>query len=215
MRCTIRWKSTQGWSCPWNRQAMITSLVPGKIDKVLVRPGETVRAGRELARIESMELESLQLDLLRAAGEVDLAKRLVRQRQGLEAEGGHPGQDPPGDSGRTSREDGRTEYRGSETPRPRHQRGNTPETSRRRQADAIHLDYEPHRRRCHARRRSYWPDGEADRSPLPRRRSVEGLDRRRGPRIRRAASQGRPAGIRTVRSLSRSAVRGRDRPRPG
>ena len=26
---------------PWDQQAMITSLVPGKIDQVLVRPGET------------------------------------------------------------------------------------------------------------------------------------------------------------------------------
>lgn len=76
---------------PWNRQAMITSLVPGKIEEVLVRPGETVEAGRELARIESMELESLQLDMLRAAGEVDLAQRLLRQRESLEAEGVIPG----------------------------------------------------------------------------------------------------------------------------
>ena len=31
---------------PWKQQAMITSLVPGKIDQVLVRPGETVTAGQ-------------------------------------------------------------------------------------------------------------------------------------------------------------------------
>lgn len=72
---------------PWNQQAMISSLVPGKIDQVLVRPGETVTAGQELARVVSIELESLQLAMLRAAGEVDLAERLVQQRRGLDAEG--------------------------------------------------------------------------------------------------------------------------------
>jgi membrane fusion protein, heavy metal efflux system len=72
---------------PWNQQAMITSLVPGKIDQVLVRPGETVTAGQELARVVSMELEKLQLALLRAASEVGLAERLVEQRRSLEAEG--------------------------------------------------------------------------------------------------------------------------------
>ena len=72
---------------PWNQQAMITSLVPGKIDRVLVRPGETVTAGQELARVVSMELESLQLAMLQAASEADLAERLVQQRRSLDAEG--------------------------------------------------------------------------------------------------------------------------------
>ena len=48
---------------PWNQQAMITSLVPGRIEQVLVRPGESVGAGQELARLASMELESLQLGM--------------------------------------------------------------------------------------------------------------------------------------------------------
>ncbi|MHC4405903.1 MAG: efflux RND transporter periplasmic adaptor subunit [Planctomycetota bacterium] len=72
---------------PWRQQAMIASLVPGKIDQVLVRPGETVTAGQELARVVSMELEAIQLAMLQAASEVDLAKRLVEQRRGLDAEG--------------------------------------------------------------------------------------------------------------------------------
>ncbi|MHC4176241.1 MAG: efflux RND transporter periplasmic adaptor subunit [Planctomycetota bacterium] len=72
---------------PWNQQAMITSLVPGKIDQVLVRPGETVRAGQPLAQVLSMELESLQLAMLQAASELDLAQRLAKQRRGLDAEG--------------------------------------------------------------------------------------------------------------------------------
>ena len=72
---------------PWYAQAMITSLVPGKIDQVLVRPGETVAAGQELARVVSVELESLQLSLLQAQAEVDLARKLVEQRTALDQEG--------------------------------------------------------------------------------------------------------------------------------
>ena len=72
---------------PWYAQAMITSLVPGKIEQVLVRPGETVTAGQELARIVSMELESLQLALLQAQTEVDLARKLVEQRDALDRQG--------------------------------------------------------------------------------------------------------------------------------
>lgn len=72
---------------PWHAQAMITSLLPGKIDRVLVRPGETVTAGQELARVASVELESLQLALLQARAEVDLARKLVEQRGVLNREG--------------------------------------------------------------------------------------------------------------------------------
>jgi RND family efflux transporter MFP subunit len=72
---------------PWYAQTMITSLVPGKIDKVLVRPGETVVAGQELARVVSAELETLQLSLLQAQAEVALARKLVEQRKVLEQDG--------------------------------------------------------------------------------------------------------------------------------
>jgi membrane fusion protein, heavy metal efflux system len=72
---------------PWRQQAMIASLVPGKIEQVLVRPGETVSAGRELARMVSMELESLQAELLQAATEVKLAERIVEQRAALDEQG--------------------------------------------------------------------------------------------------------------------------------
>lgn len=71
----------------WHAQAMVTSLVPGKIDRVLVRPGETVVPGQELARVVSVELESLQLVLLQSQAEVDLAKRLVEQRSALDQQG--------------------------------------------------------------------------------------------------------------------------------
>ncbi len=72
---------------PWKRQAMITSLVPGKIERVLVRPGEKVAPGQELARVVSMDLESLQLALLQADSEQTLAKLLVDQFAALDQQG--------------------------------------------------------------------------------------------------------------------------------
>lgn len=68
---------------PWSQQAMITTLVPGRIERVLVRPGEPVKAGQELARVQSLELEDFQRDLLRADAELDLAGRILEQREGL------------------------------------------------------------------------------------------------------------------------------------
>jgi RND family efflux transporter MFP subunit len=72
---------------PWHAQAMITSLVGGKIDRVLVRPGEMVKPKQELARVVSTELESLQLDLLQAKTQVELARKLVDQRTTLDQQG--------------------------------------------------------------------------------------------------------------------------------
>jgi len=66
---------------------MITSLVPGKVDRVLVRPGETVVPGQELARLISPELERLQLELLQAKVQVELARKLVDQQTALDQQG--------------------------------------------------------------------------------------------------------------------------------
>lgn len=68
---------------PWSQQAMVTTLVPGKIERLLVQPGQAVVAGQELARIESLELETLQLRMLQAANQLELSKQLVDQRSGL------------------------------------------------------------------------------------------------------------------------------------
>lgn len=72
---------------PWRQQAMIASLVPGKVEQVLVRPGENVRAGQELARVASMELESLQAGLLQDTAAAAIAQRLVDQRTALADQG--------------------------------------------------------------------------------------------------------------------------------
>ena len=72
---------------PWRQHAFATSLLAGRIAHVLVRPGDTVEKGQELAQVESAEIEALQTDLLKAAAELELANHLVEQRTSL-AEGG-------------------------------------------------------------------------------------------------------------------------------
>ena len=75
---------------PWDGQAMVTALVPGRVYEMFVEPGESVEAGQELARIESLEVETLQLAMLQAAEEVDLAQHLVEQRRPLAERGAIP-----------------------------------------------------------------------------------------------------------------------------
>jgi RND family efflux transporter MFP subunit len=72
---------------PWNSQTMITSLVPGKIAQVAVRPGEAVVPGQELAQIVSGELELLQRTLLQARAEAAFAAKLSDQRSALDQQG--------------------------------------------------------------------------------------------------------------------------------
>ncbi len=68
---------------PWHQQALVTTLIPGRIARVLVRPGDRVEPGQPLALIEGLELEGLQRELLRALAERALADRLLAQREGL------------------------------------------------------------------------------------------------------------------------------------
>ncbi|MEX0715620.1 MAG: efflux RND transporter periplasmic adaptor subunit [Planctomycetaceae bacterium] len=76
---------------PWNQQAKVATLLSGRVAEVFVKPGEAVRAGQELARIESLDLESIQSELLESATRVDLLRRLVEQRAGLAERGGISG----------------------------------------------------------------------------------------------------------------------------
>jgi cobalt-zinc-cadmium efflux system membrane fusion protein len=71
---------------PWSQQTFVSSLIPGKVTEVLVKPGETVSAGKELARVEGMELENLQLAMLRASAELSYGARLLDRQEGLGAD---------------------------------------------------------------------------------------------------------------------------------
>ncbi|MBI3463276.1 MAG: efflux RND transporter periplasmic adaptor subunit [Planctomycetes bacterium] len=88
LKRTVR--ATASVELPWFAQAFATTLLPGKIERVLVTPGETVVAGQVLALVESLELENLQLRALQASAELGLAERMLAQREKLVALGSAP-----------------------------------------------------------------------------------------------------------------------------
>lgn len=78
---------------PCTRHAYAAALVPGKIAELLVRPGDEVKQGQVLARVQSLELETLQAQLLQASAQHDLAARTLDQRESLAREGALPQRD--------------------------------------------------------------------------------------------------------------------------
>ncbi len=72
---------------PWNRQAIVSTLMPGRITSVLIKPGESVRAGQKLAELESLELETLQVEMLQASEALRLSEQLLEQRRHLVEQG--------------------------------------------------------------------------------------------------------------------------------
>src|SRR5579885_800732 len=57
---------------PWQRHAFATARLGGKVAAVHAQPGQAVKAGEPLAEVQSLELETLQADLLRAEADVRL-----------------------------------------------------------------------------------------------------------------------------------------------
>jgi cobalt-zinc-cadmium efflux system membrane fusion protein len=78
---------------PCTRHAYAASLVSGKIDELLARPGDEVRQGQVLASVKSLELETLESQLLQASAEHDLAVRVLDQRETLFASKALPEKD--------------------------------------------------------------------------------------------------------------------------
>jgi cobalt-zinc-cadmium efflux system membrane fusion protein len=64
---------------PPDRRAQVSSQLDGTIQRLHVTPGQTVRAGDVLAEIASLELQNLQLDLLRADLDSRLRKDVVER----------------------------------------------------------------------------------------------------------------------------------------
>src|SRR5947208_7658481 len=64
---------------PWQAHAFATSRLPGRIVALPVKPGQHVEAGQVLAEVRSIELESLQVDLLNAKAEADLAGKILQE----------------------------------------------------------------------------------------------------------------------------------------
>ena len=62
---------------PWTGHGFATSRLAGRVAKVRVVPGQVVRAGDIVAEVRSLDLETLQLDVLTAGTEIALAEKLV------------------------------------------------------------------------------------------------------------------------------------------
>lgn len=66
---------------PWHQQTQVSTLLPGRIMKVLARPGDKVEKDQILAEIVSLEFETIQRDLLKAVSASKLTDRLLAQRE--------------------------------------------------------------------------------------------------------------------------------------
>ena len=60
---------------PWNRHAFVATGIGGRVLAVFAKPGEAVRRGQRLATITSLELETIQLELLTARAERTLTEQ--------------------------------------------------------------------------------------------------------------------------------------------
>ncbi|MGH7135095.1 MAG: efflux RND transporter periplasmic adaptor subunit, partial [Pirellulales bacterium] len=78
---------------PCSRHAYAASLVPGRIAEILVRPGDDVKQGQTLARVRSLDLDTLQAQLLQASAEHDLAARTLDRSESLARGGALPERD--------------------------------------------------------------------------------------------------------------------------
>lgn len=68
---------------PWTKHAFATSRVGGRIERLFVKPGQSVKAGQALAEVRSLELENLQLELLNAENALALSEKVVKQQETL------------------------------------------------------------------------------------------------------------------------------------
>ncbi len=89
-----QWERTIGANAvvdvPCGKHAYASTLVAGRIERILVRAGDTVAAGQELARVESMDLESLRAALLAAETDLKYAEQVLTQTQKIAESGGTP-----------------------------------------------------------------------------------------------------------------------------
>ena len=67
----------------WNRHAFAATGVGGRVAAIHVRVGDVVTVGQRLATIDSLTLETIQLELLTARAEEDLAARTFERIEAL------------------------------------------------------------------------------------------------------------------------------------
>ncbi|HUY35714.1 MAG TPA: efflux RND transporter periplasmic adaptor subunit [Pirellulales bacterium] len=91
------WERTIGANAavdvPCESHAYASTLVAGRIERILARPGDTVEAGQELARVASMELETLQSALLKTKADLHFATKVLAQKETIAQSGGAPQKD--------------------------------------------------------------------------------------------------------------------------
>lgn len=72
---------------PWQRQHLVSPQISGRIAKLHVETGETVKEGQLLAELSSPELEAVRLQLKNALKEIELSERaLSRIRKLVESQ---------------------------------------------------------------------------------------------------------------------------------
>ncbi len=76
---------------PWNQHAVIASPLTGRIVELLVKPGEMVTAGQVVARLDSLELQQLILELRAAQVDLLLSEKLVANLELVSQSGAVPG----------------------------------------------------------------------------------------------------------------------------
>ena len=85
--------STLGYAsliAPWTKHAMASSQLGGRIVKLHVEPGQTVAAGEILAEVDSLELQTLRLELLNAQNDLQLSEKLVKETEEVSRSGAIP-----------------------------------------------------------------------------------------------------------------------------
>lgn len=68
---------------PWTGHALATSRVSGRVVALHVQPGERVQAGQLLATVESLDLKTLELELVNAREQAKLSEKSLAQVQPL------------------------------------------------------------------------------------------------------------------------------------
>ena len=72
---------------PTDQQSLATPQVEGRVHRILVAPGDQVAAGDVLAEVDSLQLRTIQLDLLQNLAQVRLAEHWLEQVKSLGSQG--------------------------------------------------------------------------------------------------------------------------------
>ena len=62
---------------PWTARAFVTSRLPGRVAQLHVGPGDAVERGQVLVEVESLELLSLRLEVLKASSNVEVSRQVL------------------------------------------------------------------------------------------------------------------------------------------